>query len=189
MACCLFGTKPLPEPMLIFSETKYQTFSFNKVHLKMLSAIHPPFHSGLKVLTLTVGQRNSTLDFLDSLASMVAMAAVRSGSSISPSSPSNATSCTPMSWKMKHINSLAPGRFEYNFRQVILKLILVIGGWRTSFEVAPRWMSRDFTHHISTLVQVMAWCSYATSHYLSQGWPSSISPYGIPWPQWVNLCW
>ena len=27
------------------------------------------------------------------------------------------------------INSLAPKRFEYNFRQVIIKLILVIEGW------------------------------------------------------------
>ena len=41
----------------------------------------------------------------------------------------------------------------------------------------------------STLVQVMAWCHQATSHYLSQCWPRSLSPYGIPRPQWVNLKW
>ena len=55
----------------------------------------------------------------------------------------------------------------------------------------------------STLVQVMAWCLQATSHYQGQGWLSSISPkaashylsqcwsrsvshYGITRPQWVN---
>ena len=34
----------------------------------------------------------------------------------------------------------------------------------------------------------MAWCHQATSHYLSQCWPRSISPYGITRPQWVNKC-
>ena len=29
----------------------------------------------------------------------------------------------------------------------------------------------------STLVQVMAWCHQAPSHYLSQCWPKSMSPY------------
>ena len=38
----------------------------------------------------------------------------------------------------------------------------------------------------STLVQVMAWCRQATSHYLSQCWPRSISPNGVTRPQWVN---
>ena len=41
----------------------------------------------------------------------------------------------------------------------------------------------------------MAWCCQATSHYLSQCWPSSLSPYGITRPQWVEMdvvtysCW
>ena len=39
----------------------------------------------------------------------------------------------------------------------------------------------------STLVQVMAWCRQATSHYLSQLWPRSLSPNGITRPQWVNI--
>ena len=37
-----------------------------------------------------------------------------------------------------------------------------------------------------TLVQVMAWCHQATSHYLNQCWPRSMSPYGVTRPQWVN---
>ena len=32
----------------------------------------------------------------------------------------------------------------------------------------------------------MAWYRQATSHYLSQCWPRSMSPYGIARPQWVN---
>ena len=38
----------------------------------------------------------------------------------------------------------------------------------------------------STLAQVMAWCLTAPSHYLSQCWPRSISPYGLTRLQWVN---
>ena len=46
-------------------------------------------------------------------------------------------------------------------------------------------MSLDLTDK-STLVQVMAWCSQATSHYLSQCWPSFLSPYGVTRPHCVN---
>ena len=35
----------------------------------------------------------------------------------------------------------------------------------------------------STLVQVMAWCRQATSHYLNQCWPSSLSLYGVARPK------
>ena len=47
-------------------------------------------------------------------------------------------------------------------------------------------MSLDLTDDKSTLVQVMAWCHRATSHYLSQCWPRSVSPCGVSRPQWVN---
>ena len=47
-------------------------------------------------------------------------------------------------------------------------------------------MSLDLTDDKSTLVQVMAWCRQATSHYLSQCWPRPLSPYGITRPWWVN---
>ena len=40
-------------------------------------------------------------------------------------------------------------------------------------------LSLDLTDDKSTLVQVMAWCHQATSHYLSQCWPRSVSPYGV----------
>ena len=57
-------------------------------------------------------------------------------------------------------NSLAPGKFEWNFRFVIFKQILVIDGWGISCEIALIWMSLDFTDDQSTLVQVMAWCHH-----------------------------
>ena len=65
------------------------------------------------------------------------------------------------------INSLAPGKFEFNFRHVIFEQILMIDGWGFFCEIALIWMSLDFTDDQSTLVQVMAWCRQATSRYLS----------------------
>ena len=47
-------------------------------------------------------------------------------------------------------------------------------------------MPYTLTNDKSTLVPVMVWCLQATSHYLSQGWPRSMSPYGVTRPQWVN---
>ena len=86
------------------------------------------------------------------------------------------------------VNSLAPGKFKWNFRHVIFTQILVIDGWAWGIcsEIALLWMSLDFTDDQSTLVQVMAWCRQATSHYLSRCRPRSPSPYGVTRPQWVN---
>ena len=41
------------------------------------------------------------------------------------------------------------------------------GGWGISHEITLRWMPLDLTYDKSKLVQVMAWCRQATSHYLS----------------------
>ena len=89
--------------------------------------------------------------------------------------------------KCPDLNSLAPGRFKVNFRWVILKLILMVNGWGISCEIALIWVSLDHTYDKSTLVQVMAWCRQATSHYMSQCWPRSLSPYGVIRPRWINL--
>ena len=88
--------------------------------------------------------------------------------------------------KNETFNSLAPGNFKWNFRHVIFKQILVIDGWGISCEIALMWMSLAFTDDQSILSQEMAWCWQATSHYLSQCWPRSMSPYGVTRPQWVN---
>ena len=52
--------------------------------------------------------------------------------------------------------------------------------------MAEVFLPLDLTDDKSTLVQVMAWCHQATSHYLSQCWPRSLSPYGVTRPQSVN---
>ena len=36
------------------------------------------------------------------------------------------------------------------------------------------------------LVQVMAWCHQAASHYLSHCWPRYVLQYGVTTPQWVS---
>ena len=59
----------------------------------------------------------------------------------------------------------------------------MIDGRGISWEIALRWMSLDVK---STLIQVMALCRQATSHYLGQFWSRSLSPYEATRPQWVN---
>ena len=96
---------------------------------------------------------------------------------------------SPLIWHIHRasLNSLAPEKFKWNLRYVIFKWILVIYGWGVSCEIALIWMSLDLTDDQSTLVQVMAWCRQATSHYLNQCWPRSQAPYGITWPQHGSL--
>ena len=53
-------------------------------------------------------------------------------------------------------------------------------------EIAIRWMPQHLTDHKSTLVQVMAWCRQAPSHYLYQCWPRSLSPRNVTRPRWVK---
>ena len=59
------------------------------------------------------------------------------------------------------LNSLAPGKFEWNFRYLIIQIIPVIDGRVISCELGLRWMSLDLTDDKSTLIQVMAWCRQA----------------------------
>ena len=85
------------------------------------------------------------------------------------------------------VNSLAAGKFEWHFRFLIFQIVSVIDGQGISCETALRWMSLDLIDDKSSLVQVMAWCRQATSHYLSQCWLRSISPNGVTRPQWVKV--
>ena len=62
------------------------------------------------------------------------------------------------------------------------QLILETGGWGTYCEIALKRMSLDLTDDKSTLVQVMAWCLQATSHYLSQCWSISMASHGVTRP-------
>ena len=90
----------------------------------------------------------------------------------------------PVLWLM--FNSLAPGKFEGNFKHVIFKQILAIDGWCICCEIALIWMSGLHWWSVN-IGQVMAWCHQATSHYLSQCWPRSLSPCGVTRPQGVKF--
>ena len=65
------------------------------------------------------------------------------------------------------IHLLAHGRCSWNLKSVIFKFIPIIDKLGISCEIAPRWMPQDLTVNQSSLVQVMAWCCWATSHYLT----------------------
>ena len=67
-----------------------------------------------------------------------------------------------------------------------LVLYQTADGCDISSEIALRWTSLDLSDDKSTLVQGMAWCHQAASHYLNQCWPRSLPPYGITRPQWVK---
>ena len=72
------------------------------------------------------------------------------------------------------------------FQVIIFKLILEIDGWGISCKIALK-MALEHTNMESTLIQgKMAWCRQATSHYLSQYWPRSMSPYSVTRPRWVK---
>ena len=83
-------------------------------------------------------------------------------------------------------NSLAPGTCASNFKSVILEHVFRIKFVSTFCEIGLRWMPQNTFDDKSTLVQVMAWCHQAASHYLSHCWPRSILSSGITRPQWVK---
>ena len=87
------------------------------------------------------------------------------------------------------IKSLAPGGFDYSLKLVNFKLISTINIWSIFSVKLLSGECHNTTDHYSTLVQVMAWCPQATSHYLSQCWPRSLLPYDVTRPQCVNLSW
>ena len=97
---------------------------------------------------------------------------------------------TPMKCKnlgdLRICNYLDPGRCGNNFNSMMVKLIIPDSSLGTRCETPLRWMPQNLSNEKSTLVQVMAWCHQATSHYLSQCWPRSMLPYGVIRPQWVN---
>ena len=68
-----------------------------------------------------------------------------------------------------YVNTMAPwitrilthwplGDLNEILKNVTFELILMIDGWGISCEIAPIWISLEFTDDQSTLVQVMAWC-------------------------------
>ena len=74
------------------------------------------------------------------------------------------------------IKSLAPGRSWCGFKNAIFNLDLLIGIFKSSYINVLKWMPHDPIDDKTTLVQVMAWCRQASSHYLKQCWPT---PYDV----------
>ena len=81
------------------------------------------------------------------------------------------------------INSLTHWRFEWNYRQVIFNLILLIDEWGISWGIVLRWMSLN---RKSILMQIMACYLTPQSHYLGQCWPLFMTPYFVTRPQGIN---
>ena len=88
------------------------------------------------------------------------------------------------------------GRWVSYSQSITFKLNLWNSSLDTRCDIALRWMPENPTNEKSTLVQIMARCCQATSHYLNQCWSRSALPYGITGvtrPQWVdsvhNLFW
>ena len=88
-----------------------------------------------------------------------------------------------------HGELTVPGNTGSGLKNVIFNLVLLVVVLRSAHDNIPTWMSKDLTDDKSTLVQVMACFHQVTSHYLSQGWPISLLPYGINRPHCVNSFW
>ena len=95
------------------------------------------------------------------------------------------------SWKMQTHSchfltwfTLATGWCGNNLTSVISgHMMLQIKFMSPSCEIALRWTAQQTFDDKSTLVQVMAWCRQATTHYLTQYyWHRSRSPCGITRP-------
>ena len=54
-------------------------------------------------------------------------------------------------------------------------------------KIVVRWVPWNYIDDKSTLVQVMAWCRQATSHYLNQCWPKLVTPPPPPPQPWEPL--
>ena len=87
---------------------------------------------------------------------------------------------------VRQFNSLVAGGLGYSLKLINFKLISTINILRIVCEIAIMCKPQHLTNHESTLVQVMAWCRQATSHYPNQCWPRSMLSYGITRPQWVK---
>ena len=62
-----------------------------------------------------------------------------------------------------------------------------MGIFKSSYDNVLRLMPQNLTDDKSTLVQVMAWCRQAPSHYLSQCWPRSLRHLASLGPNELNL--
>ena len=84
-------------------------------------------------------------------------------------------------------NSVEPGRCDSNLISVFSEHMLQIKFMSTFLWNWSWCLPQNIFDDESELVQLMAWCHQATSHYLSQWWSRSVSACGVTRPQWVKL--
>ena len=99
--------------------------------------------------------------------------------------PSHGVPC----WVQWHLSALTHCPLG-DVAVVIFNHIIKNSNLGTCCEIVQQWVPQKLTNvnEMLTLVQLMAWCHQATSHYLSQCWPRSMLPYGVARPQWANPC-
>ena len=86
-----------------------------------------------------------------------------------------------------YINSLAPGRCGSNFKRVISDACYRLSSWALHVMLfSVECHSTPMMIHVSTLVQIMAWCCQETNYYLSQCWLGSMLPFGVSRPHPVK---
>ena len=72
------------------------------------------------------------------------------------------------------------GRCGSDFKTCIIsKLTIQTISLGTRCEIALRWQPNNLTYKKATVVQTMAWCHQATSHYLSRWLHTYMSPHGV----------
>ena len=84
------------------------------------------------------------------------------------------------------LTALSQGRSGCDFKDAIYSFNLLIGIFRYSSDNALLIMPQNLPGDKSALVQVMAWCRQATSHYLNQRWPRSLTHICGTKRRWVN---
>ena len=168
------------------------TFSFKKIHFKMSFIEWQQFCLSLNVLNKFASGRLPSLEWYpSSTAQPMSWGPVGRKLSITST---QTMSTTAWCWNIDSmvpgdvalvliLNSLALERFEMNFWSEMFKLISEIDGWGIPYEIGLRWMPQNLADDEWKLGWVMAWCRQATSHYLSQSWSRSLSPYDITTPQ------
>ena len=84
------------------------------------------------------------------------------------------------------VNSLAPGKFELNYRYVIFEEIWVIDGWGVSCEIALILMSVDFHWWSVNIGSGNGLVPPGNKPLPEKCWPRYLTPYGVPRPRWVK---
>ena len=80
--------------------------------------------------------------------------------------------------------SLAPYHFLKPMASHLKDPVSWYQGWSIPPSSESDYIQQRWVHYFHD--DVMAGCNQATSHYLSQCWPRSLSPHGVTRPQWIK---